>query len=682
MSEIVNSNPQNTTGHKGVHTRSTFPLQYHNFDTFRFGEYHPHFVMEGVAKDKISFRSAHDLRSYTLGAPLMEDISMKKDYFSVPMTAILPLNWDKFFSNPVIGQDAPVDCGPSVDNFYVLWSTRFDALRQRMTDIFAASSTFTAINQLTTAALRFIVLGEYVYSPGSLMNSLGIHSWCYLTYTESYTDSGGITRFRRVNFDYLVDKIAAVFQSRFLNIQVTDSNGVVRTFYMNTDPTRAAQLGLNDLLQYFREDPASAVTSVSYVQGSQMSDFKADIFAIVPSSNFTFATNTKPLNVSRLAAYQLVVSQFYTNDSIDFIFDANRYRQLMWYYFTEMLSNWSGNTQSRNFTLNSLKFDYDAFSAHCLRVVIAWMQSFNSTLLYTSTAGYVCALSYLSGLFSFKRSLKFKDYFTGSRSQPLAVGNVDVNVSGSNTVSVIDITKNIQRQRFFNAVNRVGARIEDYYQEIFGSKLAPDYTKPFYLGHTSDVIFGSEVENTGDIQYQEENSVTSALRSNGSRYEFTYSPDRDCILIGLTYFDIARAYTKSIDRQTMHLDRFDWFNPFMQFIGDQKVYEGEINPEPALQTTGDSAFSYQNRHMEYKQRVNVASGGFVANLPGWAFLADDIANDNLVIDSDFIRSRSAELDKFYLRLTGHSLSTYYHFIVKNINDCTGSRPMAYAPSIL
>ena len=105
MSEIVNGNPQNENPHKNVRTRSTFPLQYHAFDTFRFGEYHPHFVMEGVAKDKISFRSSHDLRSYTLGAPLMEDISMKKDYFHVPMTAILPLNWDKFFANPVKGQD-------------------------------------------------------------------------------------------------------------------------------------------------------------------------------------------------------------------------------------------------------------------------------------------------------------------------------------------------------------------------------------------------------------------------------------------------------------------------------------------------------------------------------------------------------------------------------------------------
>lgn len=666
MSEIVNSNPQNANPHKGVNTRSTFPLQYHSFDTFRFGEYHPHFVMEGVAKDKISFRSSHDLRSYTLGAPLMEDISMKKDYFNVPMTAILPNNWDKFFANPVKGQDVPADCGPSVAGFYEIYNTLMGNACTRLRALVASGSTFSD-TQIITAVLRFIVLGEYVFSSGSLLASLGVHCHQYFWYVHDGA---------RRNFDYLVDKLVDTL-NLVDSVVASTSNSQPIQCKIGNDPTR---FSTRDLLQLFRTDPAARVTTVNLVTGQTLTVFKAAVLGVLPtSSDFILDRVVKPLNCSRLAAYQLVVAQFYTNDSIDFVFDANRYRQLMWYYYHQLSTDYP--TRTEYFTVNALQYQYDAFSGHCiLNMLQSAASGVTVDLLYSLGGNYsVYVLSFISGVFAYRRSLRFKDYFTGSHSQPLAVA--DASFDASNT-SVIDITKNIQKQRFLNAVNRVGARLEDYMQEIFGSKLAPDYTKPFYLGHTSDVIFGAEVENTGAAQQSNANSITSNLRSNGSRYEFSFEPDRDCIVIGLTYFDIARSYSKTIDRQTMHLDRFDWFNPFMQFIGDQPIYFNELNPDVNQTPTADQAFSYEFRHMEYKQRFNVVAGGFVSALPGWAFIADQKYSWDSAITPDFIRSLNTELDRFYQSLTGYSLGTYFHFIVKNVNDCTASRPMAYSPSIL
>ena len=669
MSEIVNQNPQNNPEHKKVRTRSTFPLQYHNYDTFRFGEYHPHFVMEGVAKDKISFRSSHDLRSYTLKAPLMEDISMKKDYFHVPMTAILPLNWDKFFANPVRGEDVPDDCGPACPSFFANYGTLMNNLYSRLHAITASGSTWTDV-QVITAVLRFIVLGEYVFSSGSLLSSLGIRVWEYFTGGRSVNDQD----FKR--FDSLVDTLMGNIASSITSITWTDSNGKVRQAF--GVPYSPSALSLRDMLQLWREDPASSVTAVSFSSGSTLASFKTLVYNNTASTSPFLSDNIgKPLNISRLAAYQLVVAEFYTNDQIDFVFDANRYRQLMWYYSRNLVANTSSFTDQ--FTVNGLTYDYDAFAGHVLSNIIAsCIATSSTTLLYGISSVQVTNLSYIAGLFAYKRSLRFKDYFTGCHSQPLAVA--DSSFDASNT-SVIDITKNIQKQRFLNAVNRVGASLKDYMKEIFDSNIAPDYTKPFYLGHTSDVIFGSEVENTGVAQQTQANSITSNLRSNGSRFEFTFEPDRDCILIGLTYFDVARAYTRTIDRQAFHSNRFDWFNPFMQFIGDQEVYGNELNSEGII--SGEiPTLGYAFRHMEYKQRFNIASGGFIDQLPGWAFIADDRFEGVSTIDSDFIRSLNSELDRFYTSLTGYSLGHYFHFIVKNVNDCTASRPMAYAPSIL
>lgn len=668
MSEVNSSMPQNTPTGKSVHTRSSFPLQYNNFDTFRFGEYHPHFVMEGVAKDKISFRSAHELRSYTLKSPLMEDISMKKDYFAVPMTAILPLNWDKFFANPVNGQDIPsTDVGPSSTAFYGRMRSVMNSNRTRLAALVAAGSSFTDV-QVVTAVLRYIVLGEYFYSPGSLLSSLECHTYHLFRPTDTTK-----------TFDDQVDDLVGVLLGKLDGLNVVTSNGSNRFYQMGTFERN---LNVRDLLRDFHEDPASTVVSVIYQSGESVATLKAAVLSnlYTNSSGTPFAQvgASDPFNVSRLAAYQLVCAQFYTNDSIDFVFDANRYRQLMWYYFDVVFQNGNISGATRSFSMNGLTYDYDAFSAHCLDLIMSYCNSAASSgLLYGSTPSQVASLSYLSGLFSFRQSLRFKDYFTGSHAHPLAVA--DSSFDASNT-SVIDITKNIQKQRFLNAVNRVGGRIQDYMKEIFNSTLAPDYHDPFYIAHTSDVVYGSEVENTGADQLTKGQSVTSALRSNGSRYEFTYEPDRDCILIGITYFDIARAYDRSISRHFFHLDRYDWFNPYMQFIGDQKVYQEEINPE--ISSGNLSAFSYQLRHMEYKQRYNVMSGGFVKALPGWAFPADQKFIYTSQITPEFIRSRCTELDRFYVSLTGYGLGNYFHFIIKNINDCTGSRPMAYAPTIL
>lgn len=670
MSEVNSGMPQNTPTGKSVHTRSSFPLQYNKYDTFRFGEYHPHFVMEGVAKDKISFRSSHNLRSYTLKSPLLEDISMKKDYFAVPMTAILPLNWDKFFSNPVNGQDIPSsDVGPSSDRFYSDAGTLLNTVYTRFAAIITNGSTFTDV-QVMTALFRYCVLGEYFYSPGSLLSSLGCNLWNHVHYTDP-------TKI----FDDQIEDYIGVVRNLVDGFTILSSNGQSKYY---TSGLSSTDLDIRDALRDFRDDPASQVVAVVFVSGESAATLKTALRNAkladstgAPFGPTSMGTPATPFNISRLAAYQLVCAQFYTNDSIDFVFDANRYRQLMWYYHHTLVQNSSAGYVD-TFTQNGLTFDYDAFSAHCLNDMMASLNTSASTsALYNASTVQVVVWSYLSGLFAYRPSLKFKDYFTGSHAHPLAVA--DSSFDASNT-SVIDITKNIQKQRFLNAVNRVGGRLTDYMKEIFNSTLAPDYHDPFYIAHTSDVIYGSEVENTGDKQLSEAQTVTSALRSNGSRYEFTYEPDRDCILIGITYFDIARSYYRSIDRHFMHLDRFDWYNPYMQFVGDQKVYQEELGVNAS--GWNQSAFAYQLRHMEYKQRYNEASGGFIKDLPGWTFLADLKSVYNRVINSDFIRCRNSELDQFYVSLTGVSLSKYFHFIIKNTNDCTGSRPMAYAPSIL
>lgn len=75
-SQDVNSTPGNTP--KDV---SKFPLGRPCFGTYRFGEYGITDCYEVVPNDKISHRPVQEVQTYTLGAPLLQDIKHHQDAF-------------------------------------------------------------------------------------------------------------------------------------------------------------------------------------------------------------------------------------------------------------------------------------------------------------------------------------------------------------------------------------------------------------------------------------------------------------------------------------------------------------------------------------------------------------------------------------------------------------------------
>lgn len=677
---LVDGNKQNAAGGSSPRTRSKFPQSYVVYDTHRFGEYHPHFVWESVPDDREAhLRSSHDVRSYTLKAPLMQDISLKKDYFMVPMEAILPRNWEKWYRDPAIGGDVADNVGTGVGSYWQLIGSRFNAMWSSI-NTQLGSLTWSS-TQFCTAFFRFLIFGEQLYSDGNLFSSLGFHCSVRCKVVHSVNGSQSYDQF----FD---DMIITFVHAGVKKFDLTLADGSVYSVILDgtplVDTVTYPQIAIHDALELMRDNPfgisnATGVTLANLVTSIKTEwDKYTSLTADTPSN--------VPQNLKRLWAYGLICSHYYTNDHIDYVYSAELYRQYIDYLIREVYDR--KNASIPTFTLNGMRYYYDAMSAYYFEYLFSGSVFDITTYLIgaVGTASIYQPLSaYISALFGYKRSLRFTDYFTGSRTRPLAVGdvNIDVQTGTPNFVSAIDVTKNIQKQRFLNAVNRARNDIKGYVKELFGVDQAPDYHNPFYLGHTSDIIFGSEVENTGAAQLTLQNSVTSVLRSNGSRFSFTFGSDRDCIVLGLSWYDISRAYGRTFERQAFQMNRYDMFNPFMQFIGDQPIYQAELNLNPAT-ASGLSAFSYTNRHMEFKQRYNQAFGGFLKFLPSWVFLSDQHRRYNRtnVITPDYIRSFNSELDDFYVSLTGYSLGSYFHFIVKTTNDMSASRPMAYAPSIL
>lgn len=661
MPEIVSQNPVNNPDVKQVNTRSLFHLGAPRLNTYRFGEYSPFDALEIVPNDKnVRMSLRHKLRTYTLGQPLMSKSMLKKDLFFVPMEAILPLNWDKVYTNPVIGDDvdaSQVGCtvekfsekvGQFFFDYQEIISNEFDLYPDRV-------STLDYI-------FHFLLGLEMFYSNGSLLHSLGvkISNQCH-TLTKS--------------FDRAFDDYCAACIGHYESFTVTGlSEDPVTVLMDGANPLIGNSIDFRTFLCLARDGFSWYISSVKYRSGKTPIGLQPPYFSF-EFRNASQQTSDTSVNLARFWAYQIVCAHYYSNDKIDYIYDANLYRQNV---YDCLYRHYSAGTLSDidvNFILNGSEFRYDYLSALYFNKVLSSP--------YSVADDYKYALDYFRLVFGYNRSLRYVDYFTGAKSQPLAVGDVSAAVA-NNQVSAIDITQSIQKQRFLNAVNRFGRRMSEYVSGLFpGLKQAPDYHNPFFLAHTTDTIGVQEVENTGEAQVNNPNSVTSVLRSDAGQYAFETDFDRSGILIGIMYFDIERAYSDGVERLVQHVDRYDMFNPFLQFVGDQDVRGNEIT---SIGATEGNTFGYQTRYMEYKQRYAQVSGGFVENLPGYAFLADESRISKQMgafhVSPSFIRSVQTELDKFYLSLTGYSLGSYFHFIVVHDNQLDASRPMAYAPSIL
>lgn len=655
-------------------SRSTFKPSYRNLVTARFGEYLPFFAMETVANEKDSLHSIHNLQTMNLKSPLLSGLAMKKDYFSVPYECILPKNWEKVFVHPNIGDDVTesVNCVVRGFNAFV-----WDAF-QKMETRFRLSMQDSPEVQLTNL-LKYLIFGEYFYSHGSL-----------LAVTEYRLDSSFKTGFTFLGKDYefiSYDKMFDTFISHLVNLYSSFPNSrYLLTLTLNTfegtpgetytvapDPTIVGGYGIGNvisfrrMLELIREHPAFSIDSI-VDEEDLVSQALADIYSAISQSNVTASTSTDiPFNFGWLAAYQLVCAHVYSNDKVDYIYSADLFRE----YIGSIITDFTGN-QPKTFVYNGVTYQYDWLSGEYLKFMLSY------DLVNLNDHYIDDVLSYLAAIFNFNNSMRFFDYFTGSRTTPLAVGDTNV-VVDANKVSVIDVTKKIQAQRFYNAVQKLGRKFSNYLSGEFGSTPGYDYHNPAFLAHTSDEVGVNVTDNTGTAQMSQANSRTGRFDAMSNNYAFEFDSDRPSVVLGICYFDLPRIYSTATNRNLLHADRFDMFNPHMQFVGDQAVYRCELS---MLGGNDLTPFGYQLRNMEYKERVSVASGGFVENLPSWIFLANADREIFNHVSSGFIRSRSEELDPFFVSLNGWSRGSYFHFILAFDNNVVRNSPMVYQPQIL
>ena len=755
---VYRYDPQNDAQANGRHRQNFFDNSEQRFMTARFADVTPFLAFDCVPGDRHTFKTNMRLRSYTLASPLMSTLTMNKDYYAVPLSSIIPTTFEKFYANPIKGDDVPIStyCYGNIPLrqllFYIADST--------LPEDSVVPVSFTG--QRFYISLAYFALLSNIVSSGSLLSSLGFHTQNimlkYVPRSYSTRTISGSGRVSRIGYDYyfqtfdefidvnrfgithnsaiiansnstfkqvynltvrsvtipftshpiygtssviydvvspagyrrLIDDILSGFS--YINTSFSVSGYVS---YSDTEDGSLSYFTINNSLLWYYLFPLDKFYGISDVSGTVNNNydlFKGNFTATfdndVEANNsnrwfFAPADATK-FDLSYLVAYHQIMAQFFSVDAIDNIYTSKMWMENM----SSIIGTAVGNNARTYFNYNGVQVPYDIFSSNVFSFLITRLQQPDST---------GSLIPFFVNLFCYENSLSYGDYFNGGRLEPLAVGDVNIAGTGSDsnnnvTVNALDVTRNLQFQRFLNKVNRTGAAIWDYIRGIQGHIPVQIDPMPRFIAHESTVISGFEVENTtaGDISNpttQQGYSVTM-LNSSESKFAFDIEVGGDpCVVLGLMSFDMRRAYSSTVDRAFFKRDRFDFFQPDLQNIGDQALYFGELSPcyPKFAGFLAEYPFAYHLRDTHYKQRYPVAFGGFTRQdiLPSWANVIDfanyDYVGDGL--NSEMIRNHNSDFDKFYQSLNGVTLSSYFHFIISIDNQLGSYREMQVKPLI-
>lgn len=657
-------------------THNTFDNSYFNFKTQRFGLYEPFFWKTCVAGDNEPFSNSHNVRSLPFASPILSPMKINKDYFQVPHYAIQPNTWDYIFKNPTQGDDVPADA----QNLFPLFS-----LKDSTTQSLSLSDVISQMLQNLSSSddpdvfrggvFKMFMLETFL-SSGSLPYQLGF-KLNPLFYGSASNDP--------MTFDEFFDKVISDCELD-LTLRVPNADSptdyTAVSFSTNTNTRGSVTVDKFTFCSLVRQ----FAPYISAFEATPSGDF-GYISSLTPSgmpllvneSGSVASAIKDGINCMRMDvinAYQLACAQYYVNPRVDPIYNAQLYRD----NWISLLRDLSSSSSIDTFSYNGIPVLYDFFSLHYYE---RFVQIFLNTVVNNPdlTEDMYKIYAILQYLFGFRESLKFGDYFTDSRTQALGYGDPGSDVVSvfDDGVSVTDLSQKLVLNRYRTAVAHLDNSSEDYLATMFHEQLPPDYHYPKFIAHSEFGVDGSEVSNTTS---DNQGNIVTNLMSGNDTAEFNIEISVPSILVGISYFSIPRVYSQVKERSYFHEDRYDMFQPMLQYFGDQEIYNREKSD--TLANPKDS-YGYVSRNGEYKQRVSQCSGAFLTSLRSWLFVDDALTGEGRYIvpiyqqNSVAIRAHDWEFNRFLKAVSGVSLGTGFHFIMQYNNKNVDNRPMEVNP---
>lgn len=222
---------------------------------------------------------------------------------------------------------------------------------------------------------------------------------------------------------------------------------------------------------------------------------------------------------------------------------------------------------------------------------------------------------------------------------PSRIENIE-QVDMVNTSTMQDLRRAESLLKWLERNARGGARYVEQLLSHFGV-ISPDarLQRPEFLGGGRQPLVISESLSTVQTEDIPQANMAGHGLSVGSRNFFKKRFTEHGYVIGLLSVLPKTAYQQGIPRHMTRFDRFDYFWPEFQNIGEQEVKNKELYWDG---TAGDNegTFGYQSRYAEYKYACDTVHGEFKTNLAYWHM--GRIFDSQPALNEAFVRADSTK----------------------------------------
>lgn len=700
-SPLERSNPLNDPKFSNQQGYNVFDLNNEHILTPRFGEYTPMFVCETVPGDRHYLYSNTSSVVEQIDANLMTVVNEYHDHIYVPLRCIYPNNYEKLIPNPTKGDDLPWEAEPMIpllkflngflrgydvnlvtpdgvvtfpQIFLTSGGVNGNLISNIVADAFQGDS--ASARAELNLMLNSLAYTGLVLSRGQLLDYIG-----YCPENQDLTITDYIKLERDINDFFDVLSRATGIQSFKINPEVRNVEIDIEDLnWLNIDYTPEISTK-SDLRRAFY-DAIEAGDFINFIFDIAIDDTDVQTIIRVYDTLLSFTSRFLPLpdmtdpyadgsyiNPSRLAAYQMSVAEYASNDHIDNIFTAQLWMQNL---RSIMFPATNGLSSEPIFDYNGVETEYDLLTTGAF-------ESFMSSNLPNK---FGRAILIINQLFLLRRSLRYGDYYSTARPNLVAVGQLGIPVNNG-MVNPVDNIRGLVMQRFVNAVNWVGSKIINYFGAIFGVKPSNTGPRPVYIAHRKIELQRDKTVNTADNQ----GHITTNLNGYTDNKALDVFIDDFGVIIGFVSYDALPIYNAGIDRGLSLSDRFEYFNPMLQNVGDQEITLKEL-----LGWTGFAKvpFGYTARYAQYKiatsrahgAAVNLIKGVYMKYPPLAMFSDGPLDSSDFKINPNFIRDKPAYFDQFFEQRTGFGPGSYYHFVTNVTNVHNAARKMMYQPPVL
>lgn len=193
-----------------------------------------------------------------------------------------------------------------------------------------------------------------------------------------------------------------------------------------------------------------------------------------------------------------------------------------------------------------------------------------------------------------------------------AIPDIYADLSQATGIPVTELRLANALQRFMELSSHRGSRYVEYLLSRFGVRSSDArLQRPELLSRSKQVVQISEVLATAEGTNTDVGDLKGhgigAMRSN--RYMRMF--EEHGYVLTLLAVQPKTMYTQGLHRTWNRRDKYDYFQPETQFIGDQEVLNKEIY---AAAATPDGTFGWTPRYQEYREQNNRIAGEFRTSL--------------------------------------------------------------------